>query len=104
MPVEKEILRPAEALRVTAEAKENRDGARGEGALPTPPRFKFVKNFGVGDVLRFEDGTTFSFRKIQRNTGGYASNSFVITDDEKLAQNLREASRNKALGIVEVKL
>jgi hypothetical protein len=104
---EKVILKPAVALKSVVEAaddaKENHGGAGSKGAPPTPPKFKFVKNFGVADVIKFADGTKFQFRMIRRNTGGYQPNSFAVTDDEKLAGNLREASKNKALGIVEVK-
>lgn len=105
---EKEILKPAAALKkvgeTAAEDAKGTDGsARSKGALPVPPKYKFVKNFGVANVLRFEDGTTFQFRKIERNTGGFQSNSFVETNDEKLAENLRAASKNKALGVMQVR-
>ena len=106
MAAEKEVLVPAAALRRADEtADEGADGgARSKGVPPTPPKFHFVKLFGVADVIKFADGTKFSFRLIQRNNNaGYAPNSFVKTDDEKPAANLREASKNKALGIVEIK-
>jgi hypothetical protein len=106
----KEILAPAVALkRIGNHAEDAKDvgaGAGCEGAptqSPTQLKFSFAKNFGVMDKIRFEDGTSFQFRLIERNTGGYASNSFLDTNDEKLANNLRAASKNKALGIVQVR-
>lgn len=64
--------------------------------------WKFVKNFGPADLVKFPDGTNFSFRLIKLNDGsGYAQNSYVTTSDIALANNLRAASKNPALGIVE---
>jgi hypothetical protein len=106
---EKVILKPAVALRVVGQtaddAKGNNGGAGSKGAPPNPQKkkFQFVKNFGVADKFKFEDGTGFQFRLITRNTGGYQPNSFVETDDEKLADNLRAASKNKAHGIVQIR-
>lgn len=105
--VEKEVLRSSAALErvaVTGDAKGIAGGVGVKGTPPVPPKFHFVKLFGVADVLRFKDGTKFTFRLIERNNGGgYAPNSFLKTDDEKLSENLREAAKNKALGIVEIK-
>jgi hypothetical protein len=106
--VEKEIMAPAVALAqagitAVANARGNVAGARSQGAPATPAKFHFVKNFGVGDVFKFKDGTTFKFRLISRNNNrGYAPNSFLKTDDEKLAENLREVAKNTAWGIVEI--
>jgi len=108
MVSEKQILAPAAALAqagitAVADAKGVNGGARGKGAPPSLGKFHFVKLFGVADVLRFEDGTKFKFRLISRNGNqGYAPNSFLKTDDEKLAANLREAAKNKSRGIVEI--
>lgn len=105
MVVEKVVVKSAAALDGAGkDAKEIVGGAGSKGAPPAPLKFHFVKNFGVADVLKFTDGTKFSFRRIQRNKGGgYAPNSFLKTDDEKLAANLREAAKNPARGIVEIK-
>ena len=106
MAAEKEILPPAVALRRVEEAAGDARGNGGAGSKGAPPslKFHFVKLFGVADVLKFADGTTYSFRKILRNNNqGFARNSFVKTDDEKLTANLREAAKNKAWGIVEIK-
>jgi hypothetical protein len=107
VPVEKQIVSPGEALKgptpAGETAKEITGGVGTEGTPPvTVPTFEFVKNFGVADVIVFADKTTFSFRIIERNSGGYAPNSFVKTTDAKLAANLREAAKNSALGIVEI--
>jgi hypothetical protein len=69
-----------------------------------PKQWKFVKLFGVADVIRMPDGSKFQFRAILRNDGdGYLTNSFVITEDEKFANGLRKvAGRIPALGIKEV--
>ena len=105
---ERQILAPAAALAqagITAvlDAKGDNGGARGKGAPPAPFKFHFVKLFGVADVIRFEDGSKFKFRLISRNGNkGYAPNSFLKTDDEKLAENLRVAAKNKSRGIVEI--
>ena len=105
--VEKVILKPVVALRSVEEATDDARGVQGgagvKGAPPFLPKFKFVKNFGVADTLKFPDGTSFQFRRISRNTGGFASNSFVETNDEKLAENLRAASKNRAWGIVQIR-
>lgn len=94
---------------VTSESPEKpvvtADSAVGAGETGTPPpkTWKFVKNFGVADVILFEDGTTYTFRAIKRNDGpGYLANSYLNTSDKKLAANLRKAARNKSLGVVEV--
>src|SRR5580704_12324681 len=99
--VEKVILKPAAALKAVNgdNAKVNHGGEGSKGSPPVLPKYKFVKNFGVADVIKFPDKTTFQFRKISRNTGGFQHNSFVETNDEKLAENLRAASKNAALGI-----
>jgi hypothetical protein len=106
--VERQILAPSAALAqagITAvvDAKGDNGGARSKGAPPAPFKFHFVKLFGVADVIRFEDGSKFKFRLISRNGNkGYAPNSFLKTNDEKLAANLREAAKNKSRGIVEI--
>ena len=73
-------------------------------APPAPeerkPRWKFVKLHGVGQELRFKDGTSFTFRMVQGRDGSYWSNSDVTTEDEKLAENLR--SLPASFGVVEV--
>jgi hypothetical protein len=106
--VEKQIMAPAVALAqagITAvvDARGDNGGARSKGAPPASAKFHFVKNFGVGDVFKFKDGTTFKFRLISRNNNRvFAPNSFLKTDDEKLAANLREMAKNPAWGIVEI--
>jgi hypothetical protein len=102
--VEKEILKPSAALEQAANGDAKGNGGAGSKGAPPVPKFQFVKLFGVGDVVKFEDGTKFQFRLIERNKGGgYQPNSFLKTDDEKLAKNLREAAKNPALGIKELK-
>ena len=98
-------MKPSEALNRASngDAKAG-GGVGGKGTPPPLPKFHFVKLFGVADEIKFKDGTKFKFRLIERNNGaGYASNSFLKTDDEKLAENLRSAAINKALGIAEIK-
>lgn len=75
----------------------------GEKPAARKARYRFVKNFGPADVIRFRDGSKFRFRLIKRNDGsGYLPGAQVDTDDESLAQKLREAAKNPALGLVEV--
>lgn len=100
---EKQILKPAAAIKAADDAKGITGAVGSKGAAPTLSKFKFVKNFGVADLIKFADGTTFKFRLIDRNTGGFQPNSFVETDDEKLASNLHAASKNRALGIVQIR-
>lgn len=98
--MEKEIVTVAAAL-----TRVNNPSAAKAGEKPVPPkaRWRFVKNFGPADVIRFRDGSTFQFRLIKRNDGsGYQAGSQVDTDNEGLARKLREAAKNSALGLVEV--
>ncbi len=112
MATEKEVVAPAAAVRKAA-------GPVAEVPVETVPpvveapkaaepakpvtKWKFVKNFGVADVLTFKDGTDFQFRAIQRNDGfGYMTNSFVVTEDKILADNLREFAKNRHSGVIEV--
>lgn len=109
MGLEKEILTPSAALRRVEGLEKILDDAGNKGASPktseVKPKWKFVKCFGVANTLRFRDGSRFQFRLIKRNDGsGYESSSFVATDDEKLANNLREAAKNPATGVVEEKI
>jgi len=66
------------------------------------PRWKFVKLFGVGQELVFKDGSKFKFPLIQSHNGSYWPNSEIVTEDRKLAENLRRLSATDH-GVVEVK-
>lgn len=71
---------------------------------PAPPKkkWKFVKVKAVAQVLRFKDGSEFKFPlTILNSTKGYANRSTVVTEDEKLAKNLRSLSPD--FGVVEEK-
>jgi len=68
-----------------------------------PLKYRFIKRFTPADVIKFADGSEFTFPLILRNTGGYAPSSEFKTDDEKLANNLRDAAKNPHLGLVEIK-
>jgi hypothetical protein len=69
------------------------------------PRFRFVKQHGVAQKLRFKDGTEFSFRRIKLNDGsGIAPSSEVVTEDATLAKNLRALAKTGDYGIVEIKI
>lgn len=59
-----------------------------------------MKQQGVGQTLRFEDGSEFKFRKI-RTRQGFLSSSYVTTTDEKLAKNLRSLAEAGKNGVVE---
>lgn len=109
---EKQVLKPDEALQkvnagpVTDPVSEQPTTEAPE-VKPTSkkPRWKFVKRFGVADKLVFPDGSEFKFRLIRLNDGsGYCSSSEVITEDEKLAENLREIAKTPETGVVEVKI
>ncbi len=70
---------------------------------PKAKKWKFIKNYGVAQELKFKDGSSFTFRLIERNDGsGYMTNSFVVTEDETLAKNLRELGKNPHSAVVEV--
>jgi hypothetical protein len=96
--VEKAVVTAAEALRLVNEP--------GAGPMPAPVkrRWKFVKNFGAAEAVRFPDGTEFRFRLIQSNIlgEGFSPGSTMETDDESLALKLREAARSPQSGLVEV--
>jgi len=99
--VAKDVVSQAEALRRASLAKAQ------TGGKPAPPkaRWKFVKNFGAAEVIRFRDGSTFQFRLVRRNDGsGYQPSAQVETGDKILAQKLREAAKAPGLGLVEVKI
>lgn len=74
-------------------------GASGKGV----PVFRFQKNFCPAEQIKFSDGTSYTFRLIELNTGGYSPMSRMETTDEKLANNLREAAKNPCSGIQEIK-
>jgi hypothetical protein len=111
---EREVLPPALAQRkaagpaveapaeiVSPDPVKTDEGKDAKGAPKSA--VKFVKNFCVADVFKFKDGTEFSFRQINRSTDfGVHPNSFVVTEDEKLIENLRQAAKNPYAGIVEV--
>jgi hypothetical protein len=108
MSTEREVLPPALAQRKAAGPQTESvtppyPAAESSAPAPVAQRWKFVKNFGVADVFKFKDGTSFTFRQINRNTDfGIHPNSFIVTSDEKLAGNLRELAQNPHTGVVEV--
>jgi len=73
-------------------------------APPAPeavkPRWKFVKLHAPGQELVFKDGSRFTFRKVQGINSTFWPNSDLITEDEKLAENLRQLPAG--FGVVEV--
>lgn len=76
-----------------------------EEKVAPKPCWKFVKLFGVGETLIFRDGSKFKFRFVRQNDKrGFAPTSEVVTEDEKLAKNLRAAAKAGTHGVVEVKL
>ena len=102
LPAAKEIVKAPLAVHNVAIATAKGDvdeGASGKGA----PKFKFQKNFCPSEEIKFPDGTSFTFRLIELNTGGYSPMSRMETVDEKLANNLREAAKNPCSGIQELK-
>jgi hypothetical protein len=77
--------------------KENRRRNGGGG-----PPWKFIKQFGVNDNIRFADGTNYRFPWVRLADGsGFCSSSEVTTSDKVLADNLREAAKTPSMGIVE---
>jgi hypothetical protein len=64
------------------------------------PRWKFVKLSCVGQELVFKDGTSFTFPLRQRQDRTFHPNSEYVTEDEKLAENLRQLPAG--YGVVEV--
>lgn len=105
----KEVVKPQEARQVVESS------VLDEPATPAPakveeqkapkPSWKFVKLYGVSELLTFRDGSEFKFRLIRLNDrGGYSPTSEVVTDDETLAKNLRAAEKRGRHGVVEVKI
>jgi hypothetical protein len=109
---EKAVVTPRVAQRVSAgmgttASMHGAQSAPQPAAVEPPPvpgqSWKFAKVFGVADTLVFADKSTFQFRLIKRNDGnGFMPNSTVTTTDETLANNLREAAKNKATGVIEI--
>lgn len=112
MADEKQVLPPALAQKRVATPPAPAEGAatppvEGAATEPTTPakQWKFVKNFGVADVLSFPDGTSYTFpQRVRNNDFGLHTNSYLVTSDEKLANNLREFSKNPYSGVVEVSI
>lgn len=111
MAVEKRVVAALAALNSAEATDESSESAKGKGAdsespavVATPKqRWKFEKLHGLGDVIKLSDGKEFTFRLIPLNDGsGFSPVSSVVTEDEKFAADLREAAKNKALGIYEV--
>jgi hypothetical protein len=96
--VEKVIVTTAEALRLV------NDPSAGPPPARATERWKFVKNFGAAEAVKFRDGSEYRFRLIRSNGPGegYLPGSQMETDDEGLAQKLREAMENPATGLVEI--
>ena len=118
MATEREIVSPAAAVKLAASgavppAPDAPDAVERQAhqsqspeslaALAKPTSWKFVKNFTPADVFTFKDGTSFSFPLIPRNDGsGFSPNSVATITDEALANNLRELTKNRATGVVEL--
>lgn len=102
----KEVVKAPVALQnvavATAKGVVAANGAGEKGAPSAAKSWKFVKYFCPAETLLFPDGTTFKFRLIELNTGGYSSMSNLETTDEKLANNLREAAKNPCSGVKEI--
>jgi hypothetical protein len=99
----KEVVKAPQALQsvavATAKGISDADGAGSKGA---PSASKFVKYFCPLELIRFADGTSFQFRLIELNTGGYSPSSHFETGDVDLANKLREAAKNPCLGLKEI--
>jgi hypothetical protein len=68
-------------------------------------RWKFVKTESVAQTLRFKDGTKFKFDLIPLNDRpGFAATSEVITEDERLAKNLRALANAGRCSVFEIKV
>jgi hypothetical protein len=68
---------------------------------PEPkPRWKFAKLHCVGQELTFKDGTSFTFPLRHRQDRTFSPTSEIVTEDAKLAENLRQL--HAGYGVVEV--
>jgi hypothetical protein len=104
----KQVIKPG-AARAQAQTPQNPEAVtpvETPAATPEAPKkeqWKFIKLRGPSQKLRFKDGSEYQFRLIQKNDGsGYCETSWVITDDRKLAENLRTLPTG--FGVVEVKI
>jgi hypothetical protein len=98
---------PSKTVVKAAEALKQVETVPVAPVAPVQPvaQWKFVKQFGVGDYIKLANGSRFQFKLIKLNDGsGYASSSELVTTDEGLADSLRAAAKNPALGVVEVKV
>ncbi len=87
--------RRAQPLLPTGRSATTPAKAGDEGAASPPksnvPTWRFAKLWGVAEILRFKDGTTYTFPLIRRNSqSGYSPTSSAFITDETLAKNLRE--------------
>lgn len=108
----KQIVSPAAALKKVGadlekvvEQEAPPAAVQGPASAPSvapAKRWKFVKLHCPGQLIQFKDGSEFTFRLVNRNTGGYAPTSDLVTSDEKLAEKLRSLPEH--FGVVEVKI
>ena len=70
-----------------------------------PPKqsWRFCQTCGVGNPLKFPDGSEFTFRRIQTNTGdGFRSDSSAEITDPVLADKLRDYAKRFPGSVFEV--
>jgi hypothetical protein len=67
------------------------------------PTWKFEQLSGVGGQIKFADGTSYTFPLLRSAFGGYLPISSMVTDDPKLAENLRRCADNKQFNVKEIK-
>ena len=85
-----EAKRIVRAEKLATPASPEREELVSPPAPEVKPRWKFAKLHCVGQELVFKDGTKFTFPLRHRQDRTFSSTSEIVTEDAKLAENLRQ--------------
>lgn len=76
---------------------------RASSSAPLAKSWTFVQTQGVGNPLKFPDGTEYTFRRILTNNGqGYKTESSAEITDPVLAEKLRDLGKRFPGSVFEV--
>lgn len=93
----KTVLEPAAVK--TAQATTN-----AEPVVAAKKKFRFFKNMAPAEVVTLADGRKIEFRVPKTHNGAYLNHGVFETEDDKLANLIRQAAaKNSCLFIFEIK-
>lgn len=95
-----EAKRIVRAEKLATPASPEREELVSPPVVEQKPRWKFAKLHCVGQELVFKDGTVYTFPLRHRQDRTFSPSSEIVTEDEKLAENLRQLPAG--YGVVEV--